>query len=98
MVQAGNTKIAEGMNGTVDLAGTLETPDLLFGNKGETASEQNGTLNCEPGSIFKSSKRIIFATTGNHVVQITGSGGQFLCGSMVASSVATFRFIVDAKG
>lgn len=98
VVQVGNTKIAEGMNGTVELAGTLETPDLLFGNRGEAASEQNGTLNCEPGSTFKSGKRIVFATTGNHVVQISGSGGQFLGGSLVASSVATFRFIADARG
>ena len=98
VVQAGNTKIAEGRNGTLEIAGKFETPDLFFGNKGEGASEQNGLLICEPGATFSASKRIIFAATGNHVVQIAGSAGSFSCGSLAVSSVATFRFTADAKG
>lgn len=97
VVQAGNTKLGEGMNGTVHIVGTFETPDLIFGIKNGEA-EQNGTLDVAIGGKFRASRKISFNDAGNHVVQITGSGGEFSCGSLTATSATTFRFVADENG
>ena len=97
VVQAGNTKLGEGMNGTIHIAGTFETPDLIFGIRNGEA-EQNGTLDLAAGGKFRASRKISFNDAGNHVVQITGSGGEFSCGSLAVTSVTTFRFVTDANG
>lgn len=98
VVQSGNTKIAEGMNGTVTMAGRLETPDLFFGSKANADSEQNGTLNFEPGAVLKVGRNITIFSTGHHVLHVNGSGGVFSAGSLVTDSSAVFRFTADKNG
>lgn len=97
VVQAGNTKVGEGMNGVIHVEGAFETPDMIFGLKNGGA-QQNGMLDLAAGGTFRASKKISFNDAGLHFVQITGSGGDFTCGSLTTTSAATFRFVADASG
>lgn len=98
-VQAGNVKIGEGRNGTVDLAGSLEAPVMSFGSAVATDAEQNSTLKILPGGKLKIAKAVLFMATGRHLVHIVGSGGEFFGGSIKANvGTATFRFEPDAGG
>lgn len=98
VVQSGNIRVAEGLNGTIDLFGSLETPDLVFGARDDAASSQTGELLCHAGSSLRVGKRMTFATMGSHLVQLQGSGGTFSVGSLTANSSVTFRFVADKAG